>query len=488
MRHDPGHEMQTPEALFGWNAGHRAPQSLFESPRDWREMLLKNTHRELSGIGENPSNHWHAVQRVGFEHGRDERLYNLLQARRSARRVQHFYAPMVYRLQPADDHGIDQTFLGLKVIIDRSQIYLRLRGDISQRRRIEAILSKELLCGVEDFRLGSHWRRSHTYVSIVRLFYGGVKYNRKVLPFRLIYHDVSGFRLSGHVFPTQKYSLIRQRLLEERIAEESDFVAPEPATDEDLLRVHDARWIEHLREGTLTHMEESILELPYSASMTRAFWLAAGGTILAARLALKDGIGFHIGGGWHHAYADHGEGFCAINDIAVAIRRMQNDGKIESAMVIDVDNHHGNGTASIFADDPSVFTLSIHQFANYPSFKPPSNLDIDLADGVGDEEYLRLLLAGCHRALEKFSPDLVIYVAGADPYREDQLGGLGLTFGGLMARDRFVFNFLRERKVPVAVTLAGGYAKNVEDTVTIHVNTVKAAAESPPARDKQAKG
>lgn len=297
-----------------------------------------------------------------------------------------------------------------------------------------------------------------------------------MLPFRLVYHDAYNFRLRGHVYPTHKYSLIRDRLLAERIAGESDFVRPEPATDEDLLLVHTARWIEHLREGSLTHLEEAALELPYSASMTRAFWLAAGGTILAARLALEDGIGFHIGGGWHHAYADHGEGFCALNDIAIAIRRMQKDGRIERAMVIDADNHHGNGTASIFAADPSVFTLSIHQYANYPSNKPPSNLDIDLADGVGDDEYLRRLTEGCHQALAEFSPDLVIYVAGADPYREDQLGGLSLTMEGLTARDRFVFSLLRERKVPVAVTLAGGYARNVEDTVTIHVNTVKAAA------------
>ncbi len=297
-----------------------------------------------------------------------------------------------------------------------------------------------------------------------------------MLPFRLVYHDAYNFRLRGHVYPTHKYALIRDRLLAEHIAADSDFVRPEPATDEDLLLVHDASWIEHLREGSLTHLEEIALELPYSASMTRAFWLAVGGTILAARLALDNGVGFHIGGGWHHAYADHGEGFCALNDIAVAIRRVQKDGRIERAMVIDADNHHGNGTAAIFASDPSVFTFSIHQYSNYPSVKPPSSLDIDLADGVGDEEYLRRFTHGCREALARFSPDLVIYVAGADPFREDQLGGLNLTFGGLLARDQFLFNLLREKKVPVAVTLAGGYARNVEDTVTIHVNTVKAAA------------
>jgi len=297
-----------------------------------------------------------------------------------------------------------------------------------------------------------------------------------MLPFRLVYHEAYDFQLQGHVFPTQKYPLIRERLLAEHIAQESDFLTPEPASDDDLLLVHDEGWIARLRDGTLDRMEEAILELPYSAAMGRAYWLAAGGTILAAKLALENGIGFHIGGGWHHAYADHGEGFCAINDIAVAIRRMQKDGRIRTAMVIDADVHHGNGTAAIFENDASVFTLSIHQYRNYPSFKPPSNLDIHLEDGVGDEEYLKRLTEGCRQALAQFSPDLVIYVAGPDPYRDDQLGGLDLTLDGLMARDRFVFELLRERELPVAVTLAGGYARNVEDTVTIHVNTVKAAA------------
>jgi len=299
-----------------------------------------------------------------------------------------------------------------------------------------------------------------------------------MLPFRLVYHDAYDFRLRGHVFPTHKYALIRERLLAEKIAEATDFIAPEPAADEDLLLVHTPLWIEHLREGTLTHLEEATLEIPYTASMTRAYWLAAGGTILAARLALENGIGFHIGGGWHHAYADHGEGFCALNDVAVAIRRVQKDGRIARAMVIDTDVHHGNGTAAIFADDPSVFTLSIHQFANYPHYKPPSNLDIHLADGVGDEEYLERLTEGCRAALSGFIPELIVFIAGADPYGDDQLGGLKLSMEGLMARDRFVFGLAREKRIPVAVTLAGGYARKVEDTVTIHVNTVKVASAS----------
>jgi acetoin utilization deacetylase AcuC-like enzyme len=180
------------------------------------------------------------------------------------------------------------------------------------------------------------------------------------------------------------------------------------------------------------------LEVPYSRELVEAFWLAAGGSMLAARLALEQGIGFNIGGGFHHAFAGHGEGFCAINDIAVAIRAMQREGRIQRAMVVDCDVHHGNGTAGIFAGDASVFTLSIHQFNNYPSEKPPSSLDIHLPDGVGDEEYLHRLGNGYRAAMTMFHPELLIYVAGADPYCEDQLGGLSLSLEGLRERDRLV--------------------------------------------------
>jgi acetoin utilization deacetylase AcuC-like enzyme len=211
--------------------------------------------------------------------------------------------------------------------------------------------------------------------------------------------------------------------------------------------------------------------------MVEAFWLAAGGTILVARQALEVGLGFNIGGGFHHAFPAHGEGFCAINDIAVAIRRMQRDGAIRRAMVVDCDVHHGNGTAGVFAGDQSVFTLSIHQFNNYPSEKPLSSLDIHLPDGTNDAEYLQRLGNGFRAALTMFQPELVVYVAGADPYGEDQLGGLALTFDGLMERDRLVLWGALSHKVPVAIVLAGGYAMNVEDTVTIHANTAAVARD-----------
>lgn len=298
-----------------------------------------------------------------------------------------------------------------------------------------------------------------------------------MLPFKLVYHADYDLNLGSHVFPSQKFRLIRERLLADGFAEPADFVQPEPASDDDLMLVHQRGWITRLKHGTLDYLELLKLEIPYSQKMVNAFWLAAGGSILAARLALQDGVGFNVGGGFHHAFPGHGEGFCAINDIAVAIRKLQQESLIDRAMVVDCDVHDGNGTAAIFAGDPTVFTLSIHQFNNYPSIKPPSNVDVDLEDGVGDADYLDRLETSCRKGMGEFKPELVVYVAGADPYREDQLGGLSLSLEGLKARDRLVFELAREHSAPVAVTLAGGYAIRLEDTVTIHSNTAKVAAE-----------
>jgi acetoin utilization deacetylase AcuC-like enzyme len=299
-----------------------------------------------------------------------------------------------------------------------------------------------------------------------------------MLPFRLIYHPRYDLNLGEHVFPAKKYKWIHDRMLWTRFAEKEDFVEPEAATNDDIRLAHDDQWVHKLETGTLTYQEILKLEIPYSRLMVDAFWLAAGGTILAARQALETGIGYNVGGGFHHAYPDHGEGFCAINDIAVAIRSLQRDLKIRRAMVVDCDVHHGNGTAAIFAGDSSVFTLSIHQFNNYPTDKPPSSLDIHLADATGDAEYLNRLGNGYRAALSMFSPELIVYVAGADPYYADQLGGLMLTFEGLMDRDRLVIHTARAKGIPVAIVLAGGYAESVEDTVTIHVNTAAVAKEA----------
>ncbi len=298
-----------------------------------------------------------------------------------------------------------------------------------------------------------------------------------MLPFRLVYHELYDLHLGAHVFPSKKYRWLRDRLVRTRFASAEDFIEPQPASDEDILLVHEREWVTKLRTGTLSYQEILQLEVPYSRQMVEAFWLAAGGTILASRLALEQRIGFNVGGGFHHAFAGHGEGFCAINDIAVAVRRLQRDGAIRRAMVVDCDVHHGNGTAGIFAGDTSVFTLSIHQFNNYPSVKPPSSMDIHLADGIGDAEYLNRLGNGYRAALTMFQPELVMYVAGADPYYEDQLGGLAMTFEGLKERDRLVIRTAVSRRIPVAVVLAGGYAQSVEDTITIHANTAAVARE-----------
>jgi acetoin utilization deacetylase AcuC-like enzyme len=298
-----------------------------------------------------------------------------------------------------------------------------------------------------------------------------------MLPYRLVYHERYDLNLGEHVFPSQKFRWLRDRLLRMRFASPEDFVEPEPASDDDVRLVHDGVYVAKLRSGTLSYQDILRLEIPYSRQMVEAFWLAAGGSILAARLALQDGIGFNVGGGFHHAFPAHGEGFCAINDIAIAIRRLQADGLIKRAMVVDCDVHHGNGTAAIFAEDQSVFTLSIHQFNNYPSEKPLSSLDIHLADGVADAEYLHRLGNGYRAALAMFKPELVMYVAGADPYLEDQLGGLSLTFEGLMERDRLVIRTALTHEIPVAIVLAGGYAQSVEDTITIHANTAAVAKD-----------
>jgi acetoin utilization deacetylase AcuC-like enzyme len=297
------------------------------------------------------------------------------------------------------------------------------------------------------------------------------------LPFKVVYHERYDLNLGPHVFPSQKFRLIYELLLRDGIATEDDFLRPEPASDEDVLRVHTPDWVRKLKTGTLTASDVMLLEVPYSRELVEAVWLAAGGSILAGQVALRDGFGSNLSGGFHHAYPGHGEGFCAIHDVAVAIRKLQADGAVKKAMVVDTDVHHGNGTAAIFSKDATVFTISIHQENNYPAHKPPSSIDLNMADRVDDEEYLDALIPAVQKALNEFQPDILFYVGGADPYCEDQLGGLSLTKEGLKERDRKVFEEARKRKIPVATVLAGGYARRVEDTVRIHVNTILAARD-----------
>jgi acetoin utilization deacetylase AcuC-like enzyme len=320
-----------------------------------------------------------------------------------------------------------------------------------------------------------------------------------MLPFKLIYSNDYYLPIGAHVFPAEKYRRIHERLLETKVADKSDFVTPQPASDQDILLVHTPSYVQKLKTATLSPQEELQLEVPFSPELVRAFWLAAGGSILAAQHALQDGVAVNIGGGFHHAFSDHGEGFCMIHDVAVAIRRMQRDNKIRTAMTVDCDVHQGNGTAAIFAgtripSDPlpsqhhstprvrnahagDVFTISLHQHNNYPQSKPPSSIDVDLPDGIGDDDYLSWLDNAVSSGLRQFEPELICYIAGADPYKEDQLGGLSLTLEGLKRRDELVFRVAKARGIPVMVTYAGGYARNVEDTVSIHCNTVTAAAE-----------
>ena len=325
-----------------------------------------------------------------------------------------------------------------------------------------------------------------------------------MLPFKLVYSPDYYLPIGAHVFPAEKYRRIHDRLLELGVAQTEDFITPKPASDQDILLVHTPQYVQKLKTGTLSAREELEMEIPYSPELVRAFWLAAGGSMLAADHALRDGVCINIGGGFHHAFPDHGEGFCMIHDVAVAIRRMQRDEKIRTAMTVDCDVHQGNGTAAIFAgtrvpSDPlpsvsaatlsprpakmrnahagDVFTISLHQENNYPAFKPPSSIDVDLPDETGDEDYLAWLDNALSSGLRQFEPNLLCYVAGADPYREDQLGGLALTIDGLKRRDELVFKVAKARGIPVMVTFAGGYARKVDDTVTIHTNTVLAAKE-----------
>ena len=298
-----------------------------------------------------------------------------------------------------------------------------------------------------------------------------------MLPFKLVYHPRYDLDLGPHVFPSQKFKMVHDALLQEGIANENDFLEPEPAADEDVLRVHTPAWVKKLQTDSLTLSERMKLEIPVSESTVQAFWLAAGGSILAGRMALQDGFAANLSGGFHHAYPGHGEGFCMLHDVAIAIRTLRAGGAIRTAMTVDTDVHHGNGTAAIFANDASVHTLSIHQENNYPRPKPSSDQDIGLEDGTRDAEYLDALEEGLIHSLKTMTPDLIFYVGGADPYREDQLGGLALTMEGLQKRDRLVFEHARRRGIPVASTMAGGYARHVADTVRIHVNTIIAARD-----------
>jgi acetoin utilization deacetylase AcuC-like enzyme len=289
---------------------------------------------------------------------------------------------------------------------------------------------------------------------------------------KLVWSDKYEVDLLGHIFPVVKYRLACEAGLERGIISRGDLVEAPRATREDLLLVHTARYVDDLICLRWTHRTQRS-EMALTEDIVEAYIYSAGGTVEAAKLALDGNVCVHMGGGFHHAYPDHAEGFCYVNDVAVAVARLRRDGLAARAVVIDCDLHQGNGTAFIFRDEPDVFTFSIHQENNYPP-KERSDLDIGLPDGAGDDQYLEELQV-VHDILDRHEPEIVFYIAGADPFHGDQLGALALTKEGLRRRDSLVFQACRARRVPVAAVFAGGYAVDVMDDVDIHVNTIAEA-------------
>lgn len=280
----------------------------------------------------------------------------------------------------------------------------------------------------------------------------------------------------GHRFPMEKYSRLRERLAQSGRFSDDDFVVPAAASDEEILRAHDAGYLERVARGTLEPAEQRRIGFPWSQQMVERSRRSAGATLAACRAALEDGCAANLAGGTHHAHRDFGSGFCVFNDAAIAALAMQAEGRAKRVAVIDCDVHQGDGTASILAGDPDFFTLSLHGGKNFPFRKAVSSLDMELADQTEDKTYLAALDEGLARLFAVMKPDLAIYLAGADPYVGDRLGRLALSFEGLAARDELVFEACRWRGVPVAVAMAGGYAHEIDDTVSIHTATILAAA------------
>ncbi len=280
----------------------------------------------------------------------------------------------------------------------------------------------------------------------------------------------------GHVFPIKKFELVRDKLFAEETLSLSEIIEPQPATIEDVLLVHTEDYISRLCGRALTAREIRKLGLPWSQSLVRRSFLATSGTINAAKYALETGVSSNLAGGTHHAFPDRGEGFCVLNDVAVAVRVLQRKNLAKKFLIVDCDVHQGNGTAFIFKNDPSVFTFSMHGAKNYPLFKEISNLDIELPDKTSDKEYLETLNEALPRVF-LHNPDIVFYLGGADPFERDKLGRLGLTIKGLRERDKTVLEFAKQRETPIVTVMSGGYALDINDTVEIHCNTIRAVKE-----------
>ncbi len=298
------------------------------------------------------------------------------------------------------------------------------------------------------------------------------------IPLQIFHTDTFEIPLpAGHRFPIAKYAMLRSRLESSGLVPTGALCVPQAATIEELSRVHDPKYIDRVMEGRLAASEVRRLGLPWSTELAERAKRSVGATIAACRGALMGGYGVSLAGGTHHAHADRGEGYCIFNDAAVAVRAMQAENRLQQVIVVDCDVHQGNGTAAIFKHDPSVFTFGIYGAGNFPFDKVRGDLDIPLPDGTGDEEYLTALTDGLSEALRAAQPEIAIYLAGADPYVGDRLGRLGLSKMGLVKRDRIVLRMLQEANVPVAVTMAGGYSANINDTVEIHFETVRTVLE-----------
>ena len=280
----------------------------------------------------------------------------------------------------------------------------------------------------------------------------------------------------GHRFPVAKYAMLRDAVVAQGIVRADHVLDPPRVGDEALLLVHTPDYVRRFGEGSLDAAELRRLGFPWSPGLVERSYRAVGGTVAAARHALEHGLAMNLAGGTHHAFPDHGEGFCVFNDVAVAIRLLRHDGLVRRVAVVDLDVHQGNGTHAIFAGDADVYTFSMHGGRNYPFHKVAGTLDLELPDGTGDDEYLALLSGTLPRVLAASSPDLVVYIAGADPHEGDQLGRLALTFEGLARRDAFVLDSCREVGIPVVITIGGGYGRRIEDTVTVHTQTARIAA------------
>lgn len=281
-----------------------------------------------------------------------------------------------------------------------------------------------------------------------------------------------------HRFPMSKYSGLRQRIIDDHILPPENLFLPEPATDEEILRCHDADYLERVKNGTLSAQEQRRIGFPWSEWMVERTRRSAGATIAASRAALSgDGVSANLAGGTHHACRDHGEGYCVFNDSTIAARAMQAEGRAKRVVIIDCDVHQGNGTADITADDPTIFAFSIHGEKNFPFRKIPGDLDIGLPDGTTDEHYLEMVEEGTRRAILASHADFAIYIAGADPFVEDRLGKLAVTKEGLAERDRIVLNMCYTSGLPVVVVMGGGYARNVQDIIDIHARTIQIARE-----------